>query len=102
MPLISLRQAAKFGITRVRLSRWANPFDHLDISVPHSVGGTLPVWVKLYSPMNAWCNGRDPVLVIVLSFDLDDPSWEPYAGALPDSELYRQRKAEFDTLPPYS
>lgn len=87
--LISLRHAATEGISRLRLPRWKEPFDHIEITLlkEHSYGP----WVKLYCPANQALNGRDPVELIITDFSMNAEEWEPYTGPRPESEEYKEK-----------
>jgi len=91
--LISINAAAEKGIERVRLPKWANPLDHVKIDI---IDGAPGPWLHLFAPFNKECNGRDPVDVLRLQFDMDAAEWETYAGALPDSDEYKAAVAKFD------
>lgn len=85
--LLSINQAVAANIERLRKPNWANPLDHLKVTV---IDGRLAPWVKLYSPSNKPVNGRDPQDILILQFDCDEACYLPYTGALPDSEQYKQ------------
>lgn len=89
---ISLRQAAKLGITRLRLPQWVNPFDHAEITI---LEGDLGIWIRLWAPFNEECNGQDPVPLLTARMHLDNPDWLPYEGKLPDSPEYLAARATF-------
>ena len=65
--LISINQAKAQGVARVRLPKWAIPFDHLEL------GG---LWHQMYSPFNKECNGRDPIQLPAWDINVDDPIYE--------------------------
>src|SRR5262247_3830184 len=102
-PMISIRQAAKDGHTRLRMPHWSSALDHIEISIHDGLPGP---WAKLWCPFNEVCNGRDPVLVMLGAalavthcIDPGRRSWVIYDGPLPDSVEYRQecqRYAEFN------
>ena len=92
MTKISINQAAAQGIERIRLSRWANPLDHIKIDI---IDGRPGLWAHLYSTMNLAFNGRDPVDQLMLK-GLDDEEYEPYSGPFPDSEEYIQKSTSFE------
>ncbi len=95
MPLpqkISLREAAKQGITRLRQEQWVSPFDHVEIT---ALNGVLGIWVRMWAPFNEECNGQDPVPVITLRMNPDNLDWLPYQGKLPDSPEYLAERASF-------
>lgn len=93
MELISVTQAAKQGIARIRKPIWANQLDHLKIDIIDGVPGP---WLHLYCPFNKECNGRDPVNVLCIDSDYDAKEFEPYTGPLPDSDEYKAAQAAFD------
>lgn len=76
--LVSINEAAKRGIAKLRLDRWANPEDHIKIDVGSD--GTLGPWVRLYSPANEILGQRNPQeLLIWLIGDLNEAVWRPYS-----------------------
>jgi hypothetical protein len=94
--MISLNDAAAMGVTRLRKPIWANPLDHLQI---HIHEGSMGPWIKLWSPYNPHCNGRDPVQFLCIEVvELEVKCFEPYTGALPDSDEYRAAIAKYDDL----
>ncbi len=95
--MISINEAAKQGICRLRKEVWSDPCDHLKLDLIGSEGGLGP-WFHLYAPFNLRCNGRDPVDILCMQFDLDCKEWLPYEGPLPDSDEYKARVADFDEL----
>ncbi len=71
--LISIREAAHRGITKVRLDKWTNPDDYMELTI---VDGLLGPWVKLWSPINEVIGATNPQkLLITMLGDLDDPCW---------------------------
>lgn len=94
--LISIVEAAELGVERLRLSKWADPMDHIKIDI---IDGKPGPWIHLWCPFNKECNGRDPVdqLSIMPPWkqSLEYPEWEVYRGPLPDSEKYKARAASF-------
>lgn len=93
--LLSIRQAARLGIDRLRQPNWVNPLDHVKIDLQPN--GLFGPWAHLYAPFNIHCNGRDPVdmLMIAGQFDLDAEGLEPYKGPLPDSAEYKADIAKY-------
>src|SRR5580658_7508076 len=66
---ISLNDAVRLGIQRLRDPVWANPFDHLEIDI---VNGHYGPWFHLFSPMNKWISGKDPqTYLCIMHPDLD-------------------------------
>jgi len=92
MDLISINEAAKRGIDRLRKPKWAQPEDHLKIDI---IDGRPGPWGHLYAPFNRECNGRDPVHELMLQ-GTDETEWLPYTGPLPDSDEYKAVQAKFD------
>lgn len=95
--LISINEAVKQGIERLRNPIWVTPEDHLKIDIIELEGGEKEPrpWAKLYCPFNLECNGKDPVELLLLFVDCDKAEWEPYAGVLPDSEEYKSRQESY-------
>lgn len=94
---ISANDAAQLGITRLRLPKWANPMDHVEITI---IDGEPGPWAKLHSPANMMCNNRDPVELSTLGLgplplDVRGQGFVPYEGPLPDSEEYKAEAARF-------
>lgn len=94
--LLSINQAAAWGIDRVRRPIWANPLDHLKIDI---IDGQPGPWLHLFAPFNKECNGRDPVDILAIigppPIDLDEAVFVPYHGALPTSEEYQREVASY-------
>lgn len=93
--LISIREAARRGVRRVRKPVWASPFDHVEIDI---IDGKPGPWLHLWCPFNEECNGRDLVNLLIMSpivGDIDAPEVIPYEGPLPDSAEYRSEVAKF-------
>jgi hypothetical protein len=93
--LISLREAARRGVKRVRKPVWAHPFDHVDIDI---INGKPGPWLHLWCPFNEECNRRDPVHLFLDSQfvgNIDAPAVLPYEGPPPDSAEYRSEVEKF-------
>lgn len=97
---MSLKEAAKLGVSRVRQSNWSHKMDHIEIHIVRDAAGNptgqYGPWLKLYSPFNVPINGRDPVSFLAFSMPNDLPKIDPdakalfqYFGPLPDSPEYR-------------
>jgi hypothetical protein len=95
--LISINEAVKQGVERLRNPIWAIPEDHLKIDIIELENGEKEprLWAKLYSPFNLECNGKDPVELLLLLVGCDKAEWEPYTGVLPDSEEYKSRQESY-------
>lgn len=94
--MISLNDAKAQGIERVRKPIWENHLDHLHIAPYNTFDG---IWTHLYCPFNKECNGRDPVEILKFQIDVETQEWEPYTGALPDSDEYKAAVAFFAKTP---
>lgn len=95
--LISIAEAAKRGIERVRDPSWSNPLDHIKIDI---VEGEIGPWLHLYAPFNRVCSKRDPVTFMwaigPLKTDITVPNVVPYEGELPESDTYQNAVKEFE------
>lgn len=75
--LISINEAMRRGLTKLRLDKWSNPQDHIELQKLDA--GNYGPWVKLWSPTAAVCGYPNPQkLIITMLGDLDDPSWRPF------------------------
>ena len=92
LKLISMNDAASWGIERLRQPNWANPFDHFKIDI---INGELGPWAHLYCPFNLECNGRDPVDVLIIEHDPRELAYVPYAGPIAGSPEYLAEQATF-------
>jgi hypothetical protein len=90
--LISIDEAAAQGIERLRMPKWVNRLDHIKLDV---INGAAGPWLRLFSPFNIECNGRDPMPVLIFNFDTASKEYLLYSGALPDSEEYKAAQAFF-------
>lgn len=84
--LISIEEAAKRGVCRLRKPIWSNPLDHLKIDL---IEGQLGPWAHLYSPANRALNGRDPIDMLFLGTSIDDCAYAVYDGPEAESEEYQ-------------
>lgn len=85
MPL-SINEAVKAGIERLRLDKWANPEDHIKITIiadPKTGERQLGPWWELWSPINEQVNGCNPVKNLIVGStglgNLDAEVWTIYA-----------------------
>lgn len=85
--LFSINEAVAQGITRVRKPIWAEPLDQLHIGPG--------IWMHLYSPSNKAINGRDPVDIMKLGYDMDEKVWVQHEWPTPDSEDYKAMAAQW-------
>lgn len=74
--LISINDAGKAGITRLRLDHWTDPEDHIEIHI--TVSGELGPWIKFWSPTLERIGMKNPYEVIISEFDCDEKCWRPY------------------------
>jgi hypothetical protein len=92
MPL-SINEAVKAGVTKLRLAKWLNPADHIEITIlkerPDGGANCLGPWWSLWSPMNETISGQNPIKNLVVGSvglgDLDDAVWTIYVDAAPSS-----------------
>jgi hypothetical protein len=90
--MISIREAAKRGIERLRSPKWVTPEDHLKIDIVNGVPGP---WVHLYAPFNLECNGVDPVDVLCVQMNYESPDWVSYDGPIAGSDEYLTAQARY-------
>ena len=93
--LISINEAARRGIERVRKPVWANPYDHIKIDI---FDGKPGPWLHLWCPFNGECNGNDPIDILIVDpfvGNLDVAAVVAYDGPLPDSAEYRAEVERF-------
>lgn len=93
--LLSINDAVAAGITKLRKPIWAEAMDHLVITLHE---GDLTPWIRLCCPMNQAMNGRDPVEMLCIMFDLDEKIYLPYEGPDRDSEEYLARRDHFNQV----
>lgn len=75
--LLSIHEAARKGITKLRLPKWVNPMDHIEITILER--GNIGPWIKLWSPINKpVMQTTDPQSLLITIFDLDEKSYEPF------------------------
>jgi len=55
---MTIREAAKAGIARIRLDTWASKEDYLKLTI--LPGGLVGPWVKFYSPINEITGQENP------------------------------------------
>lgn len=90
--MISIRQAAAQGISRLRMPMWASTLDHLKIDI---VNGKPGPWAHLYCPSNISVNGRDPIDILCIvginefHVDPDLEIYEPHIGPTHESQEYK-------------
>jgi hypothetical protein len=73
--MISIRQAAKQGIAKLRRPEWADPADHIHITI---VDGLVGPWVELWSPINQEVNGCNPVKLLITEVGPDAEVFVPF------------------------
>ena len=81
--LLSLNDAVKFRIPRLRLPHWSNPRDYIRIDITED--GELGPWFHLYSPGHASLGQKNPLPVLwsVVGIDPDRKVYLPYLGDAP-------------------
>jgi hypothetical protein len=82
--LISIADAAARGIERVRMTKWANDFDHFKIDI---IDGEPGPWLHLYSPVNEVIGQSNPVDILwvagPLKVDIHERCFVPFTGDQP-------------------
>lgn len=81
--LLSLNDAVKFHIPRLRMPHWSNPKDYIRIEITED--GEIGPWFHLYSPGNRSLGKPNPwpVLWALVEVDLDRKVYLPYLGDAP-------------------
>lgn len=78
--LISIREAAKRGLNKIRLDKWSNPDDYIEFDI---IDGAPGPWFRLYSPTNALIEMPNPQrLLVTMMGDLDKADWRPLPRTL--------------------
>lgn len=78
---ISINEAAKIGVTRLRLDNWAEPTDHIEIHITDKIKGWIGPWVKFWSPTLEHLGMTNPYKTLIIEFDANDKCWTPYQGS---------------------
>jgi hypothetical protein len=77
--LISIHDAVKAGISKLRQPKWSNPQEHIEITIVVCQGTpALGPWFNLYSPMNMTVHGKDPVQMSMFNMKTSEKVWEEY------------------------
>jgi len=75
--LISINDAVRDGISKLRMDNWANAEDHIELYLIE--GLEAGPWVKLWSPANEICGNENPHrIMITMLGDYDAKCWRPY------------------------
>lgn len=93
-PLMSLTEAAAWGITHLRDPRWINPMDHVEIAI---INGRVGPWLKLFCPDNLGLNKKDPVQHLTVMpgpIDVEAVALVPYHGPRHDDAVYQAEVAK--------
>jgi hypothetical protein len=67
--LLSLNDAVKFRITRLRLPHWSNPRDYIRIEITED--GELGPRLHLYSPALSTLGTPNPLVIAWASIEID-------------------------------
>ena len=77
--LMSINEAAKLGRKRLRLDKWANDYDHIEIYITED--GLVGPWVKLWSPVNELIEQENPqTMLVTMIGDVEEQCWRNYVG----------------------
>jgi hypothetical protein len=79
---MTLGEAARLGISRVRLPRWSNPLDYLKLDIVQMPDGhyTFGPWVHLYAPIQSVIGEPTPQDIPAWGREMSVSEWEIYAG----------------------
>lgn len=76
---ISINEAVKTGITKLRLDHWVEPKDHIEIYITHFKGEPCSgPWVKFWSPSLEHIGMENPQEMLITEFDTADKCWSKY------------------------
>ncbi len=79
---MTLREAVKRGISKVRDPGWACKDDYIQIDIlPNPADPKSPhhgPWVHLYSPLNEVVGNPNPATMLCTMFDWNEDGWEEY------------------------
>lgn len=93
---ISINEAIKTGVTKLRRDNWADPADHIEIHITDQ--GWPEPWIKLWSPTLEYVGMKNPHKLIITEFNCDDKCWTPYQD--PDgTHSSRQRNSDDMGMP---
>lgn len=70
---MTITEAAKQGITKLRLPQWRMPTDHVELYV---VDGRSGPWMKFYSDLNQIVGNDNPMTLSTIMDDTD--KWVQY------------------------
>lgn len=77
--LLSIKEAAVRGISRLRQPQWANPMDHIELHI--GTEGRIGPWIKLWSPTNVpVLKQADPQHLLSFQFDENEKAYVPFIG----------------------
>lgn len=62
MEPISINEAARRGIDKLKQPQWANLEDYLKIDI---IDGMAGPWGHFYSPLNKMTNGKNPIDILL-------------------------------------
>ena len=75
---ISINEAVKTGVTKLRLDHWTDSKDHIEIHIADQIKGWVGPWVKFWSPTLEHIGRENPYETLITEFDADDKCWSPY------------------------
>ncbi len=82
LPLMSINEAVKTGVTKLRLDNWAYKEDYIEIHIADPIKGWIGPWVKLWSPLNEIIGRKNPQeMLVTMLGDLDDKCWRIYQSS---------------------
>lgn len=81
---MTLDEAVKRGIRRVRDPKWADPRDYMliDLIQRPLIGYAHGPWLRLYSPIQPAIGQPTPQVILFTCLNWKEEGWEPYNGEL--------------------
>ena len=89
---ISVSEAGRLGIERLRMPIWASPEAHIKIDI---IDGFVGAWIYLFDPLNLGCIGKDPVSYTIDPTERPIKCWVKYDGPLPKSAAYKKAQEKY-------
>ena len=85
---MTLNEAARSGVSRVRDPQWANPGDYLKVHLIKNEDGTFHhgPWLNLYSPLQSVMGVPTPQSLLFTSVNWDEDGWDVYTGELNEED----------------
>lgn len=75
--LISMHDAAKQGVTKLRQAQWSGKGDYIEIHIHDQASGTMGPWVKLFAGHTVE-GVANPTPMLISNFDTRAADWQPH------------------------